>query len=262
VAEINKKMNNYDLRNAPKCPFGNLRWHQYYWVFPREAVDYDDGYWTETIDPDGKPRNMLSEAERLKQVAELDFIIKRIHAREPGRLLDVGCGPGHLLSAIDDKWEKHGVDVSRTALDMARPFAQVEKGEFPNLDFPCDHFDVVVLHHVIEHLANPVDYIRKARAVLKKGGLAIVSTPDFDSGCARWFKLNYRMLHDKGHISLFTHFSVVGMMEDFHFRVLEVEYPFFETRWFSGENLLRLFDTDKISPPFYGNHLTVFAEKQ
>ena len=37
------------------------------------------------------------------------------------------------------------------------------------------------------------------------------------------------------------------------------DYPFFECRYFTPEGLNRLFDTDKVSPPFYGNFMTFFC---
>jgi hypothetical protein len=114
---------------------------------------------------------------------------------------------------------------------------------------------------VIEHVKHPLDYVAAIYRTLKVGGIFIVGTPDFDSGCARRFKDNYRMLHDKGHISLFTSASLIKMLEDHRFRVIHVEYPYFDTIWFTQENLLRMEDASKMSPPFYGNHVTVFAEK-
>jgi len=251
----------YDFRNSPKCPFGDLRWNKYYWEYPREIPDYEEEYWSKTVDPDGKIRDMLSEVERKKQIEDLKFIINKIHQRLPGKIIDVGCGPGHLLSAINPEWEKHGIDICHKALNLAKKYAQVQKGEFPNLNYQSEYFNVVVFHHLIEHLKDPVIYVKEARRVLKKKGLIIISTPDFDSGCARRFKHKYRMLDDKGHISLFTSFSIVRMLEDLSFNIIEIDYPFFETRWFSQVNLLRMLNKSKISPPFYGNHLTVVAQK-
>lgn len=67
------------------------------------------------------------------------------------------------------------------------------------------------------------------------------------------------MLHDKGHINLFTSLSLIKMLEDTGFQIAEVEYPYFNTRWFTRENLLRMLDNSKVSPPFYGNHVIVVA---
>ena len=70
------------------------------------------------------------------------------------------------------------------------------------------------------------------------------------------------MLHDKTHVSLFSDFSLKNLLEDFGFVVDRIEYPFFETKYFTNENLLRLFDTSKISPPFYGNIMSLYARKK
>ena len=86
----------YDFRNSPKCPFGDLRWNKYYWEYPREIPDYEEEYWSKTVDPDGKIRDMLSEVERKKQIEDLKFIINKIHQRLPGKIIDVVCGQGNI----------------------------------------------------------------------------------------------------------------------------------------------------------------------
>jgi hypothetical protein len=99
------------------------------------------------------------------------------------------------------------------------------------------------------------------RRIIKRGGILLLATPDFDSGCARRFGENYRMLHDQSHISLFTNDSMHRFLRDHGFVIDRVEYPFFETRYFTPENLMRLFDTSKMSPPFYGNWMTFYCHK-
>ncbi len=47
-------------------------------------------------------------------------------------------------------------------------------------------------------------------------------------------------------------------LRDNGFHIDQVEYPYFETQWFNKENLLRMLDTDGISPPFYGNFMTFY----
>jgi hypothetical protein len=45
------------------------------------------------------------------------------------------------------------------------------------------------------------------------------------------------------------------------FLIERVDYPFFETRHFTEENLLRMLDTGTVSPPFYGNFMTFYCRK-
>ena len=89
-----------------------------------------------------------------------------------------------------------------------------------------------------------------------------MTTPNFDSGVARRFGKNYRLLHDKTHISLFSDCGLKQLLEDYGFFIDRIDYPFFETEYFTKENLLRLFDTQKVSPPFYGNVMTIYARKK
>jgi len=49
------------------------------------------------------------------------------------------------------------------------------------------------------------------------------------------------------------------MIEDFNFEIICIDYPFFDTVYFTKENINRMFDTGKVSPPFYGNHVIVYS---
>ncbi|MBI2062877.1 MAG: class I SAM-dependent methyltransferase [Candidatus Yanofskybacteria bacterium] len=245
------------MRKNPICPFGDLAWKKYYWFYPRRTPHYEKSYWGEAVDPDGNKRNLLKEWDQ--QVKNRKHIAGFLKQVKPGRILDIGCGPGFLLSVLDKKWDKYGTDISKskTALDICSKYARVYQGELPRINFNKKYFDVVVLNHVIEQLPKPLEYIKEIKRILKKGGVLIIETPDFDSGCARRFKKNFRLLHDSDHVSLFTSFSLVKMLEDYGFEIMRVEYPFFDSAYFTKENLLRLFDNKKVSPPFYGNNIFV-----
>lgn len=226
---------------------------------PSVMLDYEQAYWGTVVDPDGNVRNRLQEREKhledIKQ--ELDFL----NALPPGRILDVGCGLGFLLSGFGPGWEKYGVELSQFAAEHARQYCQIFIGELGAAKYPSEYFDVVVLHHVIEHMDDPVAAIHEVARVLRPGGQLLIGTPDFDSGCARRFGEKYRLLHDPTHVSLFSNESMHRFLRDHGFVIDRVEYPFFGTRYFTRENLLRLFDTDQVSPPFYGNFMTFYCHK-
>lgn len=223
------------------------------------APDYEEGYWGVVVDPDGNRRDRAQEREKhLEDVKqELEFL----NALAGGRIVDVGCGLGYLLSGLDSLWERHGVEVSGFAAERAQQWGKIVNGTLQNAGYASDSFEAVVLHHVIEHVVDPVDLIREIRRILKPMGVLVLGTPDFDSACARRFGEKYRLLHDKTHISLFTNDSMHRFLRDHGFVIERVEYPYFETRYFTVENLGRLFDTDAVSPPFYGNFMTFYCRK-
>jgi len=250
----------HTFRENPVCPCGDYPWEKYYWRRPRVvAFQFESDYWGKATDPDGKERKLLEERDR--KVEDQKEEISFINSLKPGKILDVGCGPGFTLSGIDDRWQKHGTEISRKAASYAKKNGTIFLGELPAAGYRSDFFDVVLMEHVLRYVEEPIAYIREVKRILRGGGSFIVVEVDYDSGCARRFKGKYRMLHDEGSINLFTSFSLVKLLEDMNFTILKVEYPFFETRWFTKENLLRLFDTGKTSPPFWGNFVSVYAIK-
>lgn len=222
-------------------------------------VDYDDSYWGDITDPDGKKRNLLNETKQ--QIEDVRYVWEYINSLTKGNILDVGCGLGSLLSSISNDWKKFGVEISSQAAKYAREHCEVHIGTLLDCPYKENQFDCITMYHVIEHVHDPVANIKKIKSLLKKNGTFIIGTPDFDSGCARRFNNNYRLL-GPGHIRLFSNDSMHRFLRDFGFKINKVEYPFFEGRLFTKESLMRLFDKSKISPPFYGNYMTFFCTNQ
>ena len=219
-----------------------------------------DGYWGVVKDPDGNERDMSSIKEGVRYRKNVSQEIDFINNLPGGRILDVGCGCGHFLNALGKQWTaKVGVEPSK--VDYFWPFALLFKYELHHCELPGDFFDAVILYHVIEHVEDPVDLIKEVRRVLKPNGHLLLGTPNFGCWVARRFGKNFRLLHDKTHISLFTKDSMVYFLEDHGFIIDDIKYPFFKTEYFTLKNLLRLFDTSKVSPPFYGNIMTFYCRK-
>ncbi len=226
---------------------------------PAQKADYEAKYWGTVRDPDGIDRD--GRQEREKTLAAMKTELTFLNRLPGGRILDAGCGLGFLLSGLGDQWERHGVEISKLAAEYAHTWGTIVHGTLEEANYPSEHFDTVVLHHVIEHLDQPLQTLREIRRILRPGGWLILGTPDFDSGCARRFGKRYRLLHDPTHVSLFTCESMHRLLRDESFVIENVDYPYFETPYFTGENLLRMLDTDAVSPPFYGNFMTFYARK-
>ena len=244
-----------------KNPYDELTIDEYYLKRAVNASDdlYEENYWGKSVDPDGNVRFMADEWESKKEWAssELEFI----NDMPGGKVLDVGCGAGAILANIDSQWDRYGVEVSRLAAERAKVHGKIHVGDLESANFSSEMFDMVLLFHVIEHIDDPENLLSEIRRILTADGWLIIGTPDFDSGCARRFKNKYRMLHDKTHTSLFSNDSLQRLMLDYGYNVHHTEYEFFETKYFTEDNLLRLFDTKKVSPPFYGNIITKYCQK-
>jgi len=234
----------------------------YYKKITKENINYEKDYWGVVTDPDGKVRKLCDEREKflVNVKTEVDFI----NSLPPSRVLDLGCGLGFLLSAIDEKHQKSGLEISKYACEHARKYAKIYDKPLEHLELEAGSFDVVISHHVIEHVDSPEVFLAHINKILSLDGVLILATPDFDCICAKLFKEKFRMLSDKTHVNLFSFKSLKRMLLDFGFDIVAVDFPYFDTEYFTETNILKMLDykNAKISPACWGNFMTFYCKKQ
>ncbi len=131
----------------------------------------------------------------------------RYRGREGGgRLLDIGLGRGDLAHAFARSgWDAHGLDMSPAAVEVARRRGiNARVGTLDEPPWPPASFDLVVLSHVLEHVADPVQGLRRARDLLRPGGAVIVAVPAWDSWHRRVFKGRWAHVDVPRHLQHFT----------------------------------------------------------
>ncbi|MDO8610070.1 MAG: class I SAM-dependent methyltransferase [bacterium] len=98
-------------------------------------------------------------------------------------MLDVGCGKGEFLNYLKEKKKDvilSGIDLSDIAIDFIKTRLEgtFKVGNINNIsEYFTDKFDVIVCFETLEHLDDPVLFIREVRKVLKKDGFLIITTP-------------------------------------------------------------------------------------
>jgi SAM-dependent methyltransferase len=126
--------------------------------------------------------------------------------RRSGRLLDVGCGRGDLAAVFGaNGWLACGLDISREAVESARAAGvDAVEGSLMTVPWPDDSFDLIVMNHSLEHMSNPMEALRRARALLRPGGVLIVAVPNWRCWQRRVFGTYWVHLDVPRHL---THFS-------------------------------------------------------
>jgi 2-polyprenyl-3-methyl-5-hydroxy-6-metoxy-1,4-benzoquinol methylase len=135
-------------------------------------------------------------------------------------LLDIGCAQGFFLfSACQAGYSTKGIEISQDAAEYARrEFGlDIEAKPFEELRLAENHFDVVTLWQVLEHVPYPLVILKEVHRILKPGGLLAVSTPDIGGIPAkilgkRWWDIK------RLHVNQFTTKTLTDILQNAGFK--------------------------------------------
>ena len=101
----------------------------------------------------------------------------------PARVLEAGCGAGLVLRSLSTIW----TNATFTGLEAA-PLLAAQKGDSPRIsirqqfleDMPAEGsgFDLIFAINVLEHAANPRDFLQAAARQVSANGKVILICPD------------------------------------------------------------------------------------
>jgi len=120
---------------------------------------------------------------------------------EKGKILEIGCGTGMLLSQLEPYFETYGMDISKYAIEIARQRSKSSSLFLMNVDKPFPfpfYFDGIITLNTVEHLKNPMQVFIKIREVLKENGFLFILLPTASNFLGRF--LNSVFYHDETHI--------------------------------------------------------------
>jgi len=145
-----------------------------------DNLNYIDHYKKDAVEFDYFEENRGATAHDERRVHE--YIISKV-PKGINTILDVGCGKGWVSEHFLPKGVKvHSLDVSTSNPAKAKELYPSEdhKGiaaDSFRLPFVDDSFNVVIASEIIEHVVNPVEFVKELFRVVKKGGNLLVTTP-------------------------------------------------------------------------------------
>lgn len=151
----------------------------------------------------------------------------------PERLLEVGAAAGFFLDAARARGiEVLGVELSASAAAYANERlgvpVQAAAFEVAELRGP---FDAVVAFHVLEHVADPMAFARRARSLLAPSGLLALEVPNLDSAASRRLGAAWPHLQPRFHRWHFTPATLGRLVADAGFDVVSADTVFSRYYW-------------------------------
>lgn len=173
----------------------------------------------------------------------------------PGRILDVGSALGTFLKLAEARgWTPQGVEISRFATTFARESRNLSmfNGDLEAFQSPDEAFDAITFWDSLEHVTHPQENLQKATRLLRKGGIVLLTTDNFDCLIADIARLAYRLSRGRIRYPMervfiphnrcyFTEATLLDLVKACGLRVTvlqKMEYPLEKIRANAAERLI------------------------
>jgi 2-polyprenyl-3-methyl-5-hydroxy-6-metoxy-1,4-benzoquinol methylase len=145
-------------------------------------------------------------------------------------LLDVGCATGVLLEEAGKRGlAATGIDISADAVAdcRRRGLSAVESRVSEYAKRPkIPAYDIVTALEVIEHEYDPISMVKSVKSLLKREGIFIVSTPNFDTSWRSVMGNRWVGYQHPEHLWFFTPATLRRLLADAGFAHVDIRADF------------------------------------
>ena len=142
-------------------------------------------------------------------------LMRNLHKRKltGGSLLEVGCGYGYLLEEANEYFSHRvGTDFSPQGVRLASAKAdEVYEGGIEQIPVAAK-FDCVIATHVIEHVYQPLEFVKQLISHTEPSGTVILAAPDMGGMLRKVMGHRWPSFKIPEHVVYFDAVTLSGLM--------------------------------------------------
>ncbi|ROL60790.1 class I SAM-dependent methyltransferase [Bacteroidetes/Chlorobi group bacterium MS-B_bin-24] len=208
------KIGKVELLFCPKCQI----------FFNREfpSIEIINNYYTSEFSPTADDLQMIEHRRFLLHPEQL-WLLKLIKTYKPppAKLLDFGCDRGYFI----DEARRFGYDVTGVELsEKARSYcSKIDLKNYKTINEIDETFDIVTMWHTLEHLPEPLRFLKDLQKRLNNEGFLFIRVPNFGSFWRRLLKSKWIWFQPENHLFHFTKKSLKNLLSIAEYEVLLIK---------------------------------------
>jgi SAM-dependent methyltransferase len=224
---VSKKQ--FELRTCATCGFCITN--------PRPAPNSIGAFYASTdyISHTNTARNLqerLYQWVRKRAIKSKHALIRKYHSN--GRVLDYGCGTGHFLGYLKTKgYLTTGVEPSASARQLCHDLHHLDVVAELDRVPAQEQFQIITLWHVLEHVHDVRDTLKKLHARAAKGALLVIAVPDRDSWDAQHYGAQWAAYDVPRHLSHFRRQDLTRFLREHGFDAFATKPMWFDAPYVS-----------------------------
>lgn len=185
--------------------------------------DYSSNYDAEYFEYQEANNSIVTKIIEFFSLTREEYVLK--YRKNINTILDVGCGVGVFLSNLKTHFQNlYGTELNEHAKKIIGNKTPSITLIDSNLETDLK-FDVITMWHVLEHVNQPVIFLKKIAKNINNGSVIFIEVPNNKSWNFRIFKENYHWISVPEHLYFYNEISLKNIFAKAGLKVINVYYP-------------------------------------